>query len=395
MKVKLLFYTFCAFTLACLAECSRRPQYSSGDNADLSRSNLRSVSNNATSASPTNSTRGEIFYSNQDLHIKTSLGGRVFVNDIDISSLAAALILQGNALQSLQSKYDALELKIASLTDRLNSMEERSNATQSIIEDLVSSNSSLSSSMVMLQSTLSISLADFQSNMTFQATSLSSIELKLALQNTTNKMVSSSLIQIQASDAWQNNTMLALSNTFNSGVLFQTQSINNIELQLTNQSTSINQLYSNISNIASVPSGTISYFGSLNVPLGWLICDGRAVSRTTYRKLFLYIGTTFGTGDGSMTFNLPDLRGEFIRGADLSRGVDPGRVLGSWQPATGVYNDYSYGTNPDNEINIINGDGSTRNFVQALRVAFTQVSSQRTWTYVRPRNVALVAYIKF
>src|SRR5699024_9741731 len=66
-------------------------------------------------------------------------------------------------------------------------------------------------------------------------------------------------------------------------------------------------------------------------PAGWLKCNGRAVSRTIYADLFAAIGTSFGNGDGSTTFNLPDFRGEFLRGWDDGRGVDSGRTLGSAQ----------------------------------------------------------------
>ena len=66
-------------------------------------------------------------------------------------------------------------------------------------------------------------------------------------------------------------------------------------------------------------------------PSGYLKCNGAAVSRTTYADLFAIIGTTHGAGDGSTTFNVPDLRGEFVRGWDDSRGVDSGRSFGSSQ----------------------------------------------------------------
>ena len=60
--------------------------------------------------------------------------------------------------------------------------------------------------------------------------------------------------------------------------------------------------------------GMIAPFGMSSVPTGWLACDGSAVSRTTYADLFTAIGTTWGTGDGSSTFALPDLEGAFLRG---------------------------------------------------------------------------------
>ena len=59
---------------------------------------------------------------------------------------------------------------------------------------------------------------------------------------------------------------------------------------------------------ADAPIGEIHAFGGSVIPSGYLLCDGQAVSRTTYAELFAVIGTAFGTGDGSTTFNLPDLR---------------------------------------------------------------------------------------
>ena len=61
-------------------------------------------------------------------------------------------------------------------------------------------------------------------------------------------------------------------------------------------------------------TGTIIYYGYSSAPTGWLICDGSAISRTTYSALFSAIGTTFGSGDGSTTFNLPDLIDRFPQG---------------------------------------------------------------------------------
>lgn len=80
-----------------------------------------------------------------------------------------------------------------------------------------------------------------------------------------------------------------------------------------------------------VPAGAVMPFAMSTAPAGWLPADGAAVSRVTYAALFAAIGTTFGVGDGSTTFNLPDLRGEFVRGWDAGRGVDSGRALGSSQ----------------------------------------------------------------
>lgn len=72
-----------------------------------------------------------------------------------------------------------------------------------------------------------------------------------------------------------------------------------------------------------VPLGTPLPCFCDHLPAGTLDCAGQAVSRTRYARLFDRIGNMFGDGDGSTTFNLPDLRGEFLRGLDMGRGADP------------------------------------------------------------------------
>lgn len=78
-------------------------------------------------------------------------------------------------------------------------------------------------------------------------------------------------------------------------------------------------------------AGQIAYCAAGVIPSGWLECNGAAISRATYGTLFASIGTNYGAGDGATTFNLPDLRGEFLRGADRGRGIDAGRAIGSAQ----------------------------------------------------------------
>ncbi|MBX9761570.1 MAG: phage tail protein [Pseudomonadaceae bacterium] len=79
------------------------------------------------------------------------------------------------------------------------------------------------------------------------------------------------------------------------------------------------------------PPGLIAHFARSSAPAGWLKANGAAISRSAYAELYAAVGTTYGAGDGFTTFNLPDLRGEFIRGWDDGRGVDGGRALGSSQ----------------------------------------------------------------
>ncbi len=64
-----------------------------------------------------------------------------------------------------------------------------------------------------------------------------------------------------------------------------------------------------------IPTGVILPFGGSTVPEGFLLCNGAAISRTTYAKLFAAIGTLYGAGDGATTFNLPDMRDRFAEGA--------------------------------------------------------------------------------
>ena len=83
--------------------------------------------------------------------------------------------------------------------------------------------------------------------------------------------------------------------------------------------------------VQGVPSGAVFCIAVATVPSDYLECNGDAVSRTTYSALFAVIGTAYGAGNGSSTFNLPDLRGEFIRGFDNGKGTDSGRAIASSQ----------------------------------------------------------------
>lgn len=85
-----------------------------------------------------------------------------------------------------------------------------------------------------------------------------------------------------------------------------------------------------------VPTGTILDFAGSTAPAGYLICAGQAVSRTTYADLFAVIGTTYSGGNGSTTFNLPDLRGRVIAGIDNMGGSNANRLGGVSFSTTGL-----------------------------------------------------------
>lgn len=89
--------------------------------------------------------------------------------------------------------------------------------------------------------------------------------------------------------------------------------------------------------VQSTPVGVIEAFAGVNSPAGWLFCDGSAISRIQYPELFSALGTTYGSGDGSTTFNLPDLRGRMPFGkgthADVaSLGQNEGASLANRRP---------------------------------------------------------------
>lgn len=136
-----------------------------------------------------------------------------------------------------------------------------------------------------------------------------------------------------------------------------------------------------------IPAGTVSAFAGATAPDGYLVCNGGAISRTIFSDLFAAVGTTYGAGNGTTTFNIPDLRGEFLRGLDGGRGVDSGRALGSYQADELKAHTHTYrgatiipsGSDPT-------GTGST----------FTTGNTGSTGgTETRPRNVAMNYLIKF
>ena len=168
------------------------------------------------------------------------------------------------------------------------------------------------------------------------------------------------------------------------------------------------------------PVGTVNYFARQFPPEGWLLCDGREVLRDVFADLFNMLGTSFGSGDGKTTFNLPDLRGEFIRGLDQGRGIDDGRMFGSAQKGS------LSATDPNktvtNVTSIINSDTITvtqktmnqragldnpSNINEYTDISNAYINSSTscqsvtenpsgfTFGVSRPRNIALLACIKY
>lgn len=76
-------------------------------------------------------------------------------------------------------------------------------------------------------------------------------------------------------------------------------------------------------NAIAIPAGVIVPFGGEEVPFGWMLCNGAEISRTEYANLYSAIGVCWGNGDGATTFNLPDMRGMFLRGVSGDSENDP------------------------------------------------------------------------
>ncbi len=179
---------------------------------------------------------------------------------------------------------------------------------------------------------------------------------------------------------------------------------------------------------STLPAGTVIYFAGSTPPSGFLECDGQQIFRSQYPELFAAIGIIFGQGDGSnTTFNLPDLRGEFIRGWDHSRGLDKNRIFASPQSdqlqghkhtdAGHTHTDaghlhsisttsltgtaaYASGTNMLRAVTLNSGYGyasiSTSTAVLGNPTdAGTGAGTPRYGTETRPRNSALMPCIKY
>jgi microcystin-dependent protein len=142
------------------------------------------------------------------------------------------------------------------------------------------------------------------------------------------------------------------------------------------------------------PPGSVVAFSNSSAPTGYVKCNGAALSRTLYADLFAAIGSTFGGGDGSTTFNVPDLRGEFIRGWDDGRGQDSGRSFGSYQADDFASHDHSI------QVWYIYGWGQSEvpaasHFGWGGAQTRDEPIQNRGGADTRPKNKALLYCIKF
>ncbi len=145
----------------------------------------------------------------------------------------------------------------------------------------------------------------------------------------------------------------------------------------------------------AVASGIVTAYAGDTVPTNWLECNGAEISRTTYAALFAAIGVLWGVGDGSTTFNLPDMRGEFLRGWDNGRGVDSGRALASSQADEFESHTHSINSAVKATTAFNAGVGSEHNTNYANDADQRIIVSGSTGGIeTRPRNIAMMYIIK-
>ena len=213
-------------------------------------------------------------------------------------------------------------------------------------------------------------------------------------------------VSLQSPSSLSGNVALTLPSSITNGGFLQTDGSGNLSFQI----------------VAGVPTGAVFCVAVATIPTGYLECNGAAVNRTTYAALFSFIGTQYGAGNGSTTFNLPDLRGEFVRGFDNGRGVDSGRGIGSSQGGQNLSHDHDadasatsnvsdpghrhpsrgYG-NDDDGGNQYTGSGNNDVRSNAIEDATTGISVATNVSIdvdndggneARPRNVAMMYIIK-
>ena len=216
----------------------------------------------------------------------------------------------------------------------------------------------------------------------------------------------SPFVSIQSPSSLSGNVALTLPSSITNGGFLQTDGSGNLSFQI----------------VAGVPTGAVFCVAVATIPTGYLECNGAAVNRTTYAALFSFIGTQYGAGNGSTTFNLPDLRGEFVRGFDNGKGVDSGRSIGSNQSGQNLSHDHDadasatsnvsdpghrhnargYG-NDDDGGNQFTGSGNNSVRNNAIEDATTGISVATNVSIdvdndggneARPRNVAMMYIIK-
>lgn len=193
---------------------------------------------------------------------------------------------------------------------------------------------------------------------------------------------------------------VTIPNTFTAGT---TSSAAQVNANFTAVKTAVDDNFARV-----VPAGAMMPFAGASAPAGWLLCNGAAVSRTvTYADLFAAIGVAWGGGDGSTTFNVPDMRGRFARGVDAAAGNDPDAATRTASNAGGNTGDAVGSLQADDFKSHVHGDPYAQGGVGALRAnaldpaSVSVVNSTSYFTgssggsETRPKNVGVTYIIKY
>jgi microcystin-dependent protein len=142
----------------------------------------------------------------------------------------------------------------------------------------------------------------------------------------------------------------------------------------------------------SLPAGAVMSFAMNSAPAGWLEADGTAVSRSTYAALFAAISTTYGAGDGSTTFALPDLRGYFVRGSGTNSDATAAGTFGAKQADAFKEHAHTLTNILAYNVNASVGTGGTAALVSTSLAGSTNLQGGAE---TRPKNIAMLYCIKF
>jgi len=142
---------------------------------------------------------------------------------------------------------------------------------------------------------------------------------------------------------------------------------------------------------ALLPAGAVQAFAMNSAPAGWLAADGSNVNRTTYASLFSAISTTYGAGDGSTTFALPDLRGYFVRGSGTNSDATASGTFGAKQADELKAHNHTVA-----DVNVANnGNFGAGGLASYPAGGITRTTSSTGGTETRPANIAMLYCIKF
>lgn len=212
--------------------------------------------------------------------------------------------------------------------------------------------------------------------------------IALALKSNLNSPEFTGVPRAPTAAVTDNSTQIATT-AFTNAALFALQS------QLNGAISALNNA---IAATRPIPVGAVFYMLEETVPYGYLEANGQAVSRATYSDLWNYLGQP-NTGNGSTTFNVLDLRAEFIRGLDNGRGIDTNRAIGSYQDSTNLAHSHP---SPGGTNYVVYPAVSGQPAQEQEQEGGPQSYSTRSPTTgtsggneSRPRNVALMPIIKW